>query len=96
MITVINSKMSELNEFCRMGKQSHVENHLSIKPLKALQKAFKDSNIIFLSIIISPDQLAGYILLVKENDTHNVQLKRILVDERHLGIGQKAIIAMEN
>ena len=96
MVTVRNSKIGELNEFFKMGEQSHVENHLNIKSLKAHQEEFKNSSIIFLSIISNPDQLAGYIILVKENDTHNVQLKRILIDENHLGVGQKAIIAMEN
>jgi len=50
----------------------------------------------YLSIISSPNTLAGYIIICIENKSKTVQLKRILVDEKHLGIGQEAILAVEN
>lgn len=50
----------------------------------------------YLSIISSPNTLAGYIIICIENKSKTVQLKRILVDEKHLGIGQEAILSVEN
>jgi RimJ/RimL family protein N-acetyltransferase len=96
MVTVRTSEFRELNEFSKMNVQNHVGNHLNIKTLKEHQQEFKSDNIIFLSIFIGSNQLVGCIILVKKNSLKNIQFKRILVDENYLGIGQKAIIAMEN
>lgn len=96
MVTVRKSKLGELYEFAKMNEQSHVANHLNIKSLEAHQDEYKNDNVIFLSILFNFNQLAGYIILVKEDNTQNAQIKRVLVDERHLGVGQKAIVAMEN
>ncbi|MDF1690656.1 MAG: GNAT family N-acetyltransferase [Cycloclasticus sp.] len=88
---------SELQEFSKMNTQNHVLNQLSIKTLKAHQTEFKRPNIIFLSILTSCGNLAGYIILFVEKRTNIIHLKRILVDENHLGIGigVRALLAME-
>ena len=96
MVTVRKSKLGELHEFAKMNEQSHVANHLNIKSLEAHQVEYENDNVIFLGILFNFNQLAGYIILVKEDNTQNAQIKRVLVDERHLGVGQKAIVAMEN
>ena len=95
MVIVRKSEFGELYEFAKMNGQSHVANRLNIKSLEAHQKEYRNGNVIFLSLL-NFNQLAGYIILVRENNTKNVQFKRILVDERHLGVGQRAILAMEN
>ena len=96
MVIVRKSEFRELNEFSKMNVQNHVGNNLNIKTLEEHQQEFKNGNIMYLSILIGSNQLAGYIILVKKNSLKNIQFKRILVDENYLGIGQKAIIAMEN
>jgi len=95
MVIVRNSKFKELNEFFNMNKQSHVADYLTIKSLKVHQQEFKSGNSLFLSILLSSSELAGYVILFKENNLNTVQFKRIIIDENHLGIGQESIIAME-
>jgi len=96
MISVRTSKFEELNEFSILNKQHHVVNHLSIKSLEVLKQEFENENYLFLSIVLASGQLAGYIILVTGDNLNTIQLKRILVNENHLGIGQKAIKEMEN
>lgn len=96
MVIVRNSKFEELNEFSNINKQTHVVDHLTIKSLETHQQEFENNNNLFLSIILDSVKLAGYIILVEENDRNTVQLKRILINQCHLGIGKNAILAMEN
>lgn len=78
-----------------MGYQNHVGTYLNLKSLKTHKNEFNKNNIFYLSIISSSGLLAGYFILRKEKNTKTVQFKRILIDEKHLGIGQEAILAME-
>jgi len=96
MVIVKKSKPEELEEFFKINTQNHIENHLNIKSLAMHQKEFKNGNNVFLSIFLSSGKLAGYITLVKGNHINTIQFKRIAINESFLGIGQKAIIAMEN
>ena len=96
MVIIRNSKFEELKEFSNMNKPRHVADYLTIKSLKAHQQEFKNGNSIFLSILLSSSELAGYIILFRENNLNTTQFKRILIDENYLGIGQESIIAMEH
>ena len=96
MITVKNSKFEELYKFSTINMQSHVNNFLTIKSLETHQQEFQNESNLFLSIFSASGKLAGYLILVKEKYTNTVQIKRILISENHLGIGQSAISAMEN
>ncbi len=96
MVIVRNSQFIELNDFYKMNAQKHVVGHLNVRSLKSHQQEFKNHNVIFLSIIHHINQLAGYIILIRDKNNSSVQFKRILIDENHFGTGQKAIIAMEH
>jgi RimJ/RimL family protein N-acetyltransferase len=95
MITIRNSKFNELKILFAMGSQDHVGTFLSHKLLETHENDFAINNIIYLSIVSGPGLLAGYIILSKEDESKSVQFKRILIDEKHLGIGQEAILVME-
>jgi len=95
MIYIRESNFLELNKLSKMGNQKHVDMLLSHKSLETHKKDFIKNNIIYLSILSSTGLLAGYFILRKEKNTKTVQFKRILIDEKHLGIGQEAILAME-
>jgi len=95
MVLVQNSRLEELVKFSNINKQSHIGYHLSIKSREKHQQEFENRNSLFLSFTVPSGKLAGYIILVKENNVNTVQLKRRLVDEHYLGIGQKAILATE-
>jgi RimJ/RimL family protein N-acetyltransferase len=96
MIAVKSSEFSQLTQFCKMNAQSHVKNHLSIKSLEAHQQEFQSNNVVYLSVFNKSNKLAGYIVLIKEKYENSIQLKRILIDEKFLGIGQDVIMVMEN
>ena len=96
MVTIRESKFEELTEFSKMNEQHHVGSHLNVKSLEAHHQEFENDNIIFLSILCGANHLAGYIILVKEDYINNIQFKRMLIGESYLGVGQSAIMAMEN
>ncbi len=76
-----------------MSIQKHIGENLNPKSLKEFQNEFKGDNTIFLSVM-SDENIAGYIILVFE--TQAVQLKRIVIDEKYLGIGFKALALLDN
>ena len=96
MISIQPTNFKELKEISEIGCQSHVGEFLSNKSLETHQRDFKGNGIIYLSILSSVGLLAGYIIICKEKQFKAVQLKRILIDEKHLGIGQKALLYLEN
>jgi len=79
-----------------MDTQSHVAGFVNNKSLDTHEIDFNKDNIIYLSIIDSSSLIAGYIILSKENRSKDIQLKRILIDENYLGIGQEVIKSVEN
>ena len=95
MVTIRKSNFRELKDISDMGSQNHVSNFLSGKTLEIHERDFDKKNIVYLSIINTASLLAGYIILELQNKTKSVQLKRILVSEHYIGIGQEAIIATE-
>jgi ribosomal protein S18 acetylase RimI-like enzyme len=96
MITIRNTNFKELKEISEIGYQSHVGEFLSNKSLETHQRDFKNNGVIYLSILTSAGVLAGYVIICKEKQSKAVQLKRILIDEKHLGIGQEALLYLEN
>ena len=96
MISIRNTSFKELKEISEIGCQSHVGEFLSNKSLDTHEKDFKSKGVIYLSILTSEDLFAGYIIICKEERLKVVQLKRILIDEKYLGIGQEALLYLEN
>lgn len=96
MTSVRNTNFKELKEIAEIGKQRHVGGFLSNKSLETHKADFNTAAVTYLSIISSSGLLAGYIIVCKEKKSRRVRLKRILIDENHLGIGQEAIILLEN
>jgi len=96
MIGIRKSSFNELKDISDMGSQNHVLKYLGKKTLETHERDFVKNTIIYLSILSSTKQLAGYIILCLKIKSKSVQLKRILVSEKYLGIGQEAIIATEN
>jgi len=96
MTDIRNTNFKELKEIYEMGKQRHVGEFLNNKTLETHEEEFKSSGVIYLSIINSSGLLAGYIIICKEKQSRRIQLKRILIDEDFLGIGQEAIKLLEN
>jgi len=96
MLYLRTTEYHELETFTQLQYQAHIKNFLSLRPLTSHQNLFNCENILYLSIIIDTEKLVGYFILHKEKSNPNMQLKRILIDENHLGIGQKAMIKSDD
>jgi len=96
MIKLRESQYSELPIFCEFERQSHARHFVDATPLLTHQNNFIDENIIYLSIDNAAGELAGYFILVNEAQQDSVEFRRILIDAKHTGIGQAAILEMEN
>jgi ribosomal protein S18 acetylase RimI-like enzyme len=88
------STKEELNTYFHLSQQKHIAQNLNPKTLEQFQSEFETKNIIFLSVM-SDDKVIGYVILVDEAKTNQVQLKRIVIDEQHLGSGKKVLKFIE-
>lgn len=78
-----------------MEKQAHARSSINGADLLAHQRDFKDRDIIYLSIENNGD-LAGFFILALSHVKKEVECRRVLIEQHHRGIGQLAIIKMEN
>ncbi len=81
MPTLHKAKDNELIRFYEMSKQKHIGE----KSLKQFDDEFDDEALVYMCVK-QDEQLAGYILLALK-DEKKLQLKRIVIDQEHLGIG---------
>lgn len=86
----------ELVIFDEMDRQDHARNFVTQTGIETHQKYYDDPNITYLSIENSRGELSGYFVLVVEPDTASVEFRRILIAQNQRGVGQVAIIKMEN
>lgn len=90
------STRGELEIFDRMDRQDHARNFVTQTGIEVHRKLYDDPDITYLSIENSRGELSGYFVLVAEPDTASVEFRRILIDQNERGVGQVAIIEMEN
>jgi hypothetical protein len=83
----------ELDTSYTMSTQKHIGSNLNSKSLKQFQKEFLADAIVYLNIVHNNDALMGYVALNIEEIS--VQLKRIVIDEKYLGIGQDELREVE-
>jgi len=91
-VEVYHLKQTHFDELVileNLSKQKHIGKNLNPKSLKKFQEEFAQKEIIFLNIMTTSKEIAGYLILKKEPSS--VQLKRIVIDEKHLGIGKEAL-----
>ncbi len=96
MISLRPSKKDELIIFVDLETQTHANRFVNSSDLETHQRNFNNPNVIYLSIENSKGELSGYFILLYEPDEESVEFHRILIDESKRGIGQNAIIEMEN
>ena len=84
MISLSNAEDKELILFYKMSKQKHISTALNEKSLKQFQDEFDDEALVYMCVK-QDEQLAGYLLLSLEKEG-KLHLKRIVIDQEHLGI----------
>lgn len=93
MYLLKKTKLEELTHLKNLSTQKHIGKNLNSKSLKKFQEEFAQKEIIFLNIISPTDEIAGYLILKKT--ATSVQLKRIVIDEKYLGIGTEVMKELE-
>ena len=93
MYLLKKTKLEELTHLKNLSTQKHIGKNLNSKSLKKFQEEFAQKEIIFLNIISPTDEIAGYLILKKTGTS--VQLKRIVIDEKYLGIGTEVMKELE-
>ena len=92
LLALADSKEKDLEYFYTISLQRHIGKNLNVKSVEEFKNEFREERTIFLSII-NDEKIIGYIILINEIDA--VQLKRIVIDENHLGIGQEVLRLLE-
>jgi len=95
MISLRPSKREELEIFDAMDRQEHARDHVLQTGIETHRQYFDDPGITYLSIVDGDEQFCGYFILVLETDTASVEFRRILIGRNRRGVGQAAIVEME-
>ena len=95
MIKLRETKINELDIIYKIGIQEHSKPFLSTKTTTDYKQEFLDNKTTYLCIVNESDTILGYIILLKKENKNSIQLKRILISKKSLGIGQEALTALE-
>ena len=87
-----NTTQNELDLLYEISKQPHIKNHLNPKTLVQHKNEYDDDTNKFLSIFLD-DNIAGYMIVIDEKDC--IKLKRIVIDEKFLGIGKEVLLKFQ-
>jgi len=89
------SKKSELEKFVQIEQQAHASAFINQMSLADHQANFENQQIVYLSIVDSENNTAGFFILACEPEGTSIEFRRIVVDRDRIGIGQSAIREME-
>lgn len=89
------SALSEIASFAAMEKQRHANAFINQLSIDEHIAAFLSAEIIYLTIIGEANLLIGYFIIALEDDGSTAEFRRIVVDQKHRGVGQTAICLME-
>lgn len=85
----------ELELLDAMDRQDHASRFVIQTGIEQHRRNFDDPDITYLCIENDQGALCGYFILVAEAGGESIEFRRILIDRNHRGIGQGAIVAME-
>ena len=96
MIKLRQARRPELEIFHQMEQQPHVGNFLDPHSVERHHSRFANSETVYLSIEAENKTLVGYIVLVEHSASNSLEFARILIDQSYQGIGQQAMMLMED
>lgn len=94
-ITIRESNASELTEFAALEQQNHASPFINQLSLAEHRNLFDEPLVIYLTVVSSINSIAGYFIIALDADKTTAEFRRVVIHERHLGIGQQAIGQME-
>ena len=89
------ARPEELEILDTMDRQDHASRFVIQSGLEQHRRNFADPDITYLCIENERDELCGYFILVLEAGGESIEFRRILIDRNQRGIGQDAIMEME-
>lgn len=95
-ISLRPSIRDELEHFDSMDRQIHANRFVNQTGLQTHRAWFEDPAIHYLSIVDDQSGFYGYFILVRESDGESIEFRRILIDQNCRGVGQAAIVEMED
>jgi len=95
LIELRKTEIKDLATISEFGSQDHSKPFLNVKSMADYENEFTEINTTYLCIINSSNTILGYFILVKSAQKNAIQLKRILISEESLGIGQRALAKLE-
>ncbi len=95
MIELRASRVEELQIFCSMERDADTRACILPYTLQQHRHQFERVEIAYLSIYVF-DELAGFFILKLDSDHSSVEFRRVVIASKGLGIGQPAILAMED
>ncbi len=90
------SSVAELAYFAEMETQAHANKFVNRLSLREHRAAFESTDLVYLTVIVNPDIVAGFFVLCVDDDHESVEFRRVVIDHMHRGIGQNAIRQMED
>ncbi|WP_026970487.1 GNAT family N-acetyltransferase [Aliagarivorans marinus] len=93
MVRLAQAGAELLDSIVAMEAMPEVAAFITLYTAEQHLAGMRNPDITYLAIVHS-DELAGYMLLVEEHGS-SVELRRLVVSQRGLGIGQQAMLAME-
>lgn len=94
MIELRESRQDELEIFCGMEQDADAAAFVLPYSLDQHRAEFERAETLYLSIV-DGEALLGFFILALDPDQLSVEFRRIVVAHRQQGIGQFAILAME-
>jgi RimJ/RimL family protein N-acetyltransferase len=94
MIELRPSRIEDLHFFHAMEQDADASAFILPYSLQRHRREFERREIVYLSIY-SLDELAGFFILRLDPDHNSVEFRRVVIAKKGQGIGQPAILAME-
>ena len=91
--TLKKTLSKELPLLENFSTQKQIGKNLNPKSLQKFQEEFAQKEITFLSVLSSTNEIAGYLILKETQGS--MLLKRIVIDEKYLGIGTEVMQELE-
>jgi hypothetical protein len=95
LIELREAEITELGTIYNIAIEEHARLFLNSKSMNDHKREFSDMSMTHLSIVDASNTILGYFILVKSDKKYSVQLKRILISKDKFGIGQYALIKLE-
>ena len=95
MFDLRKADIIELTAIYEFETQDHTKPFLNKKSMADHKREFTEKNTTYLCMVDTSNVILGYFIILKNQSKNSIQLKRILISQDSLGIGQDALTKLE-